>query len=551
MEKPYLPLARKYRPHTFDDLIGQPHVTETLARAIESKRVGQAYLFTGQRGVGKTSAARILAKALTCAKGPTAKPCQKCASCLAINQGNSLDVLEIDGASNRGIDEVRSLRETIKFAPTHGAYRIYIIDEVHMLTTEAFNALLKTLEEPPAHVKFIFATTAPQKLPATILSRCQRFDFRRVETKTMVAALQKIAKAEKIEADNAALYTIARASDGSLRDAEVTLEQAASFCQGRITEQGASQLLGAVEQDVLTAWAQAMLDRDAGAALRILTQQLEAGKDIIQILLGLLMHMRNLLILRTTEKAPTRPQLLERLLDLPKERLEQLDKQAKACSPEEFLMIVQALTGAYELARRSPFAQAVVEFVLIKLATRESWASLEQLMQRLETAPTDGGRSHPESEARGKLEIQGTAPGPAASRAPSVAATTPELGALRRQWPSVVERVGQQKMSLSAYLMQTQPLAMAGNELEVGILGFALHQEVLEATDAVRLVEAAVQQITGQTLNVRYTIIAETDVPDPAGDPERGARGKPEGVPPLVQDIVSLFNATVVKPPSS
>ena len=186
----YLPLARKYRPQTFADLIGQPHVTATLTKALESKRLAQAYLFAGQRGVGKTSAARILAKCLNCATGPTPAPCQTCPSCAQITQGNSLDVIEIDGASNRGIDEIRSLRETVPFAPTSGQFRVYIIDEVHMLTTEAFNALLKTLEEPPAHVKFIFATTAPTKVPATVLSRCQRFDFRRVEAATIVRLKQ-------------------------------------------------------------------------------------------------------------------------------------------------------------------------------------------------------------------------------------------------------------------------------------------------------------------------------------------------------------------------
>ena len=296
----YLPLARKYRPQTFEELIGQPHVTTTLTRALGAKRIGQAYLFAGQRGVGKTSAARILAKCLNCTHGPAARPCQHWPSCLAILQGNSLDVLEIDGASNRGIDEVRSLRETVKFAPTQGAYRIYIIDEVHMLTPEAFNALLKTLEEPPSHVKFIFATTTPQKLPPTILSRCQRFDFRRLDGKTIVSALKQVSKAEGIAIEEAALYAIARASEGSLRDAEVMLEQLVSFCAGRIGEQDVSRLLGAVEQEALFAWAQAVLDRDAKTALLFVTQQLEQGKEVVQLLVGLVTHFRNLLILRTT-----------------------------------------------------------------------------------------------------------------------------------------------------------------------------------------------------------------------------------------------------------
>ncbi len=219
----YLPLARKYRPQTFDELIGQPHVTETLMRALKTKRLGQAYLFAGQRGVGKTSAARILAKSLNCEQGPTPTPCNRCANCTQITEGRSLDVLEIDGASNRGIDEIRALRDTVGFAPTTGAFRVYIIDEVHMLTLEAFNALLKTLEEPPAHVRFIFATTAPGKVPATILSRCQRFDFRRLEVPTLVAALTTVATKERLSIEEPALYAVARSAEGSLRDAEVIL----------------------------------------------------------------------------------------------------------------------------------------------------------------------------------------------------------------------------------------------------------------------------------------------------------------------------------------
>ncbi len=264
----YMPLARKYRPQTFSDLIGQEHVTTTLTNALRSGRVAQAYLFTGQRGVGKTSAARILAKCLNCAHGPTATPCNACPSCAQIVQGNSLDVIEIDGASNRGIDEIRALRETVGFAPTSGAFRVYIIDEVHMLTMEAFNALLKTLEEPPAHVKFIFATTAVNKVPATILSRCQRFDFRRIEPKIMVEALSRIAAQESIAIEPDALYAIARASEGSLRDAEVILDQAANCAGGALREADLAALLGMVETEALLGLMQAMLERDVATALQ-------------------------------------------------------------------------------------------------------------------------------------------------------------------------------------------------------------------------------------------------------------------------------------------
>ncbi len=589
----YLPFARKYRPQTLEELVGQPHVTTTLKRAIETTRVGQAYLFAGQRGVGKTSAARILAKCLNCAQGPTTTPCQQCPSCRSIIQGNSLDVIEIDGASNRGIDEIRSLRETVQFAPTQGPFRMYIIDEVHMLTTEAFNALLKTLEEPPAHVKFIFATTAPQKVLPTILSRCQRFDFRRLESKTIVLALQRICHTERLTIEEPALYAIARAADGSLRDAEVVLEQLVSFCEGTIREPDVTQLLGAVEPDALVAWSQAILDRDAKTALMFLTQQLEQGKEITQLFIGLLMHWRNLLILRTTEGSSARQALLEQLLDVPPEQLARLDEQAQLSSPEELLLMLQMLTGAYELARRSPFAQAILEFALIKLARRESWTSLEQIIQRLERL-AHGATSHapaipdlpassasfvPRSQQTPSIvssstptaepaRSQGEHPDstPRAQATELIDSQKPEtsegegnlsLAQVVEQWPQVLERIAQQKMSLAAYLMSARPMSIHGHRLDVGLPAFSLHQEVLTTVEHLRLVEQILRHVFHQPLGIQYSTLPEPAVSELASsatphDPSTiVTESSSQPVPPIVQDIVKLFDATIVdRPPS-
>ena len=583
----YQPLARKYRPQDFEELVGQPHVTTTLVRAIETKRIGQAYLFAGQRGVGKTSAARILAKCLNCSKGPTAKPCQSCPSCIQITQGSSLDVIEIDGASNRGIDEIRSLRETVKFAPTQGPYRLYIIDEVHQITHDGFNALLKTLEEPPAHVKFIFATTAPHKVPPTILSRCQRFDFRRLDGKTIVSVLQQIAEAERIAMTEGALYTIARASEGSLRDAEVVLEQLVSFCAGTITEQEVNRLLGAIEQDTLLAWTQALLGRDANTALQLLSQQLDQGKDVTQLLIGLLMHLRNLLILRTTADLPasrssaqagarSRPDLLEQLLDVPAEQLMRLDEQAKRASPEELLVMGQLLAGAYELARRSPFAQAILEFALIKLATRESWASLEQVIQRLDRlargSPTSGPVTPPSDLPVMPAESQAPAMTSAAQADPPEPVASDVVGTVSLEevsvkWPKVLERLGRQKMSLAAYLTDARPLGVVGNQIQLGLPAFTLHQEVLNLAENLRLVEWTFGEVFAKPLSVRYLPAATaaqagTTLPEPLASPATPgvvhhvpSAVAPESpahpVPPIVQDIVKLFDATIVEQPPS
>jgi len=588
-----MPLARKYRPQTFEDLVGQPHVTTPLTRAIEAKRVGQAYLFTGQRGVGKTSAARILAKCLNCVKGPIAKPCQQCPSCLEITGGSSLDVIEIDGASNRGIDEIRSLRETVKFAPTHGAFRIYIIDEVHQITHDGFNALLKTLEEPPAHVKFIFATTTAHKVPATILSRCQRFDFRRLNGKTIVPVLKDIAKAERIAIEDDALYTIARAAEGSLRDAEVILEQLVSFCAGPIQEEDVNRLVGAIEQDALLEWMRALLDHDANAALLLLSRQLEQGKEVTHLLVGLLMHLRNLLILRTTTDparggagAPSRQALLEQLVDLPTEQLARLDEQAKRVSAEELLMMAQVLAGAYELIRRSPFAQAILEFVLIKLATRDSWTSLAQVIERLEQlsqsstsrrpdaplldAPVPpsvpGGtttklkpNTTPEASAK-RLVAQAAPPESESAEQPSSTVSTALEAAVSLEqalghWPQVLARLAQQKMSLAAYLADARPLRVMGSVVQVGLPAFVLHQEVLNLPENLRLVEQVLSDVVTQPLTVDYTTL-------PASQPSQSTSSMvqeatestaPEAsgpmAPPILQDIVKLFDATIVNQP--
>jgi len=547
----YLPLARKYRPQTFDELTGQSHVTTTLARAIETKRIGQAYLFAGQRGVGKTSAARILAKCLNCSKGPTAKPCQRCPICVQITNGSSLDVLEIDGASNRGIDEIRSLRETVKFAPTQGPYRIYIIDEVHMLTPEAFNALLKTLEEPPAHVKFIFATTAPNKVLPTILSRCQRFDFRRLDVKTIVAALQQIAKAERIAVEEPALYAIARAAEGSLRDAEVVLEQLVSFCEHRIGEEEVSQLLGATEQETLVAWAQTVLDRDPQSALRVLNEQLDRGKEPTQLLVDLLMHLRNLLVLRTGANAASKSTVLEQLVDIPKDQRARLEEQAAQSSLEELLVMAQLVTGAYELARRSPFAQVIVELTLIKLATRESWMSLEQLVQRLDAAASRVPASLPATP------LAQAVPSPVASPSRAPMSIVPgnaviSLDVVTAQWPTVLERLGQQKMSLAAYLMEARPTGISGDRLQVGLPGFALHQEVVTLPESLRLVERTLQEVFAQKLTVEYGTLPapspsapEVAVNQPAAQAMTPDRASPPPSP-IIQDIVKLFDARIV-----
>ena len=310
----YRVFARKYRPQTFAEVVGQDHITRTLQNAVTSKRLAQAYLFVGPRGIGKTSTARILAKALNCKEGISAEPCGKCDSCLEIAEGRSLDVIEIDGASNNGVENIRDLRESAAYAPASGEFKIYLIDEVHMLSTGAFNALLKTLEEPPPHVKFIFATTEAQKVPATITSRCQRFDLRRIPAGLIQKHLLHIAKCEVIQLDDSAAETLARGADGGLRDAESMLDQMVSFCGTHITQKDVMDVFGFTPLEVVKNLADALFVADFRMALEIIAEQSDAGKDLMRLTAELVAHLRDLLVAQATGAEVRIPQ--SKLLDL-------------------------------------------------------------------------------------------------------------------------------------------------------------------------------------------------------------------------------------------
>ncbi len=379
----YLVLARKYRPQSFEDLVGQDHVTRTLANAIKTGRVAHAILFTGVRGVGKTTSARLLAKCLACVgpdatrTEPTSTPCQVCSPCREIATGADLDVQEIDGASYNGVDEVRRLQEGLAFRPARDRYKIYIVDEVHMLSTAAWNAFLKTLEEPPPHVKFIFATTEVHKVPVTILSRCQRYDFKLISAQTITKRLHEVLAAEKIEADDDAVGVLAREAAGSMRDAMSLLDQVIAFQSDRLTGADVARVLGVADRTILHELAGALVGGDAAAALRVIDRLAQQSFDLVHVSKDVLRHLRNLVVAKVCGEGA------KELLDMADEELRDTGELASKADTDDLVRLYQGFSRGFDDIARSGHPRASLEMALVRLARRPPLLPLDELLVRI------------------------------------------------------------------------------------------------------------------------------------------------------------------------
>jgi DNA polymerase-3 subunit gamma/tau len=373
----YLVLARKWRPQVFEEVVGQRPITQTLQNAISQNRVAHAFLFTGARGVGKTSTARILAKALNCEKGSSTNPCNQCTSCQEISSGNSMDVIEIDGASNRGIDEIRELRENVRYTPAKSRHKIYIIDEVHMLTREAFNALLKTLEEPPPHIIFIFATTEPHKIPATILSRCQRYDFKRIPMREILGSLKKIVDEEKVQISQRALLSITQESEGSLRDAQSLLDQVISYGGREIRDEDIVEVLGFVDRKILNDTLDAIADRNPERCIEVIERIYHYGVDLQHFCRELLQYLRHLILIKVSQHP-------EALTELPEEEMELLKKQADKFEFDQLNHLFNLLLKGEEEMAQSTFPRTMLEMTLIRMATFRLLLPIDDILKKLE-----------------------------------------------------------------------------------------------------------------------------------------------------------------------
>lgn len=537
----YIVFARKYRPQAFDEVVGQAHITTTLTNAISQNRVAHAYLFSGPRGIGKTTTARILAKALNCEMGPTVSPCNKCAACLEITQGASLDVLEIDGASNRGIDEIRNLRDNIKFSPAKGKFKIYIIDEVHMLTQEAFNALLKTLEEPPAHVKFIFATTQAHKVPSTILSRCQRFDFRRIATKDIRQSLKKIAENEKLEVKDEVLNLIAKHADGSMRDAEVILDQISSFTKGKVDALDVVRVLGIVDEEVLFVLSGAVRQKDALSALKMIDTLSNDGKDMVQVVTGLIGHFRNISVIKISKE-------LSSLIDASSETIKRYENEASHFSLEELIYIIHTLSNTVDLIKRSGSTKIPFESAMVKLTRMATIVPIEEILSRLDELRA-GFRANGEIRLSGHKEI----PAPAAPDVPlkkdeTVPAADPAakvsgIEEIASSWKMIVNDIKTKKMSVAMYLQAGYPTAIKADTLMIGFpREHNFYKEALESQDCKPLIEEAIKTVLNRPLYVKFIVdenIKSESIQDVAGDaPEK----KNKNVEPIIKDAIAMFN---------
>lgn len=501
----YQVTARKWRPQTFDEVVEQHHVTRTLRNAIRLGRVAHAYLFAGTRGVGKTTMARVLAKALNCEQGPTEHPCNTCASCVEITQGTSVDILEIDGASNRGIDEIRDLRERLRYLPSRGRYTVYILDEVHMLTKEAFNALLKTLEEPPAHVVFIFATTELERIPPTIVSRCQRFEFKRVSLTGLAQQLGHITTYEGIHISPACLLRIAKAAEGSMRDAQSLLDQVVAYCGTEVHDADVNQVLGDVGIDLLAQCLQALVQQEAATALQIMTAMQEEGHEASGIVRALLEGLRHLIVLKTVPEPAA-------LIPLSAADLETLRLVADAASVEEIYGQFHTLSAAEQTLRYASNPFLVLEMTLVRMACVGRVQPLQTILEHLQQleagVPASATPALPRTPpapavvlpARPAVARNGQAP--AITPAPAVhvpESTVPASPAPRWEapppappvsiiadpplaepepaaalttaaglWEMLRQRVAAQRAALGAYMQHGQPLRLDGQRLVVG-----------------------------------------------------------------------------------
>jgi DNA polymerase III subunit gamma/tau len=519
-------LYRKYRPQDFDEVVGQEAVVRTLRNAIESDQVRQAYLFAGPRGTGKTSLARILAKALNCAQGRTTTPDGTCHSCVAIANGTSLDVIEMDAASQRGIDDIREIRERVVLQPVEGRYKVYILDEAHQLTDAAFNALLKLIEEPPPHLVFVFCTTDLAKMLPTVRSRCQTFVFSRPRLPDLIRVLSRVAEGEGIEAPEAALSLVARSARGRFRDAVSTLDQLAASTEGKVTVQGVLQLLGAVEEEALFRLCDLIVDRDAAGALQFVEELAEQGQDLGRLVSDLLEHLRQLLLVQHIGGVPES-------LPLTEETRERLRAQANQLPEPTVIRLCDLLAIAIDDLRQGGDPRLPLELALIKVTRPGADLDRESLAFRIE-----------QLERRGPVQAEAAATAEFPPEPPTATAPPVELEQLQDAWQrAVIPAVEQRSIPTASVLREAHPSGLAGDTLTLEFPATAaFHRNLAEEPRNATLLAEALYEVTGRRFAVAFAVGENGETG--AEQQEQRTLSEEE----LVEEIKQTFDAREVNP---
>ena len=562
----YLVMARKYRPQTFDEVVGQSHVTTTLKHAIQTDRISHAYLFAGPRGTGKTTVARILAKGLNCKEGPTPQPCNSCDSCKEITIGRSLDVVEIDGASNNSVDDIRALRENIRYVPSQQKYKVYIIDEVHMLSDSAFNALLKTLEEPPTHAIFVFATTEPHKVPQTVLSRCQRFDFRRIPTTDLVKTIESIAKKEHLIIEKEASYILARRADGSLRDVLSLLDQVIAYggeneSEGEkkrmITPELVSETLGLVDQETLFEITDAIVKKDSAKGISILNQLIDSGIDLPEFVNSLIQHLRNLLVAKVSGDSNV-------LFDVSDDFIEKYKERSSAFSEGDILRMIKAVADLNVSLRRASDPRILLEMTLMKLLKMESSVNLADVLDKLDLL--EGGlsgcgnsshvtRSRPSSarvdnlsEKTKSIKTEGKG-----GQSISVGAKNENFGRtnvlssedIQRGWGEVLGKIKKAKMSLWSLLKDGEVMGLAEDTLTVEFHnGRTFHKRQAERKENFNLIQKTLGEVFDQPFKLKFEL-NEAKMPSSTKSGDVNPRDE-AAKDPLIKSIMETFEGEII-----
>ena len=547
----YLVLARKYRPQTFDQVIKQEHVTRTLANAISTGRVAHAILLSGPRGTGKTTVARILAKAMNCKEGPAPVPCNNCRSCREITSGSAVDVFEIDGASNNSVDQIRELRENVKYMPAHSSYKIYIIDEVHMLTMAAFNALLKTLEEPPPHVMFIFATTEPRKIPITILSRCQRHDFRRIDVESISKHMKKIFAEEGVDVSVDSIGLIAREASGSMRDSLSLLDQVMSCAEGKITHEQVLDTLGVIDRDVIFSISSAVLSGDLPKVLDILDEIYNAGHDMKKLYADLIEHFRNLLVVGMGKN-------IDKLVDIPSHEIDMMRDQIKGVSKIFLDQIFNLLFQEEVTIGYSTQPKLALEMVFIKMFQIKPALPIDVLIEKLDTlrkdicmdraADTnrienkhvhhDDGEDFPGTP----LEAEGTAESSTAYGAVHYK----QDGNNDETWKRILSIFSKKHPSLAANLQNSSIKYMNDQRLEIEVNGNDFNINMVRKDKNVDTIKKVCSNFFGKEIDVIVRVKKEQNN-DTQHKKNQASRLKQEALShPLVADAIEIFDGSVV-----